>query len=369
MLYVTLPFALIVIGVAIYAARREPHPIRWVEFFCIGGTLTVMCTLLCGAPVVLAVFVLLSGALVIWYGIRSRLRTFLPLVVVAVAIPYGLVGWSAAQNVARHDQLRQEYPLESLAGRVPEPRAALRVPLSAGAVEKLGQFEDAVRGEAGFTMRTYQLQALHERTTNEFVNSPGFGALRMAHSGRITAESLKADSRPEAPSQPGSPAGWAPGEPFEPTSGADRDALVGLHTGGVLDFVNPRGWGYVKSRDRVAGFLPHRFSKVPEAKVWVVQRIELVGLLKHPEPVVYLSDRLPAMTELRDAPTRSLDDFESAGLEAVRRGEEGFAARRGDVARFVGGIRAAKQCVECHGGERGDLLGAFSYTLRAKSAP
>ena len=65
----------------------------------------------------------------------------------------------------------------------------------------------------------------------------------------------------------------------------------------------------VQSRERVAGFLPHRFSKVPEATTWQVQRIELVGLLKHPEPVAYLSDRLPAMAELRDAPTRPLDAF------------------------------------------------------------
>ena len=30
---------------------------------------------------------------------------------------------------------------------------------------------------------------------------------------------------------------------------------------------------------------------------------------------------------------------------------------------MLGAIRSAKQCVQCHGGQRGDLLGAFSYTL------
>ena len=34
-----------------------------------------------------------------------------------------------------------------------------------------------------------------------------------------------------------------------------------------------------------------------------------------------------------------------------------------DGLRILGAIRAAKQCVDCHGGERGALLGAFSYTL------
>jgi hypothetical protein len=270
-------------------------------------------------------------------------------------------------DLGEADRLRQQYPIVSMADRVPAPTNTHR-PLPTGAAGHLDRFEQAVQSEAGFTMRTYQLRLLHEHTTEAFVNSPGFGVMRMMPG--PTAESLKEHpERDPTPSQPGSPAGWAPGEPFDEPSSADREELIGLHAGGVLDFVNPRGWGYVKSRERVAGFLPHRFSKVPEAKVWLVQRIELVGLLKHPAPVVYLSDWLPAMDELRDVPTRPLDEFESAGLEAVRRGEEGFAARREAVVRFVGGLRAAKQCVECHGGERGDLLGAFSYTLTAKSTP
>lgn len=367
MLYLSLPLALIVLAAAHSAARPYPEPMRWGRFLGIGGGAVVAPLFLLGSsPVVAGLFVLLVAALAVWPLVRRRVPTFLPLSIAAALVAYGTAGWYALKEQGASDQLRREYPLESLAERVPEPRASLRTPLSAGATENLNSFENEVRS-AGFTVRSYQLRTLHEHTTDAFVNSPGFGVMRMIPG--PTAESLKADSRPEAPSQPGSPAGWAPGEPFEPAPSADRDALVGLHTDGVLDFVNPRGWGYVKSRDAVAGFLPHRFSKVPEAKVWVVQRIELVGLLKHPEPVVYLSDRLPAMAELRDAPTRPLDEFESAGLDVVRRGEDGFATRRGDVARFVGGIRAAKQCVECHGGERGDLLGAFSYTLRAKSTP
>ena len=94
-----------------------------------------------------------------------------------------------------------------------------------------------------------------------------------------------------------------------------------------------------------------------------MRRVESVGLLAHPEPVVYVSERLPAMADLRSAPTRPLDEFEADALAAVRRGEDGHAARRGDEVRFVGAVRSARQCVGCHGGERGGLLGAFSYTL------
>ena len=226
-------------------------------------------------------------------------------------------------------------------------------------------FEQSVEAESGWTLRNYRLRMLHEDTTRAFVSSPGFGVGRMLPG--PTAANLKENpERDPTPAQPGSPALWG-SEPFTPI--VEREALVTLHTDGLLDFVNPRGWGYIQSRDRVAGFLSHRFSKVPEAKTWAVQRVELVGLLKHPEPVVYLSDKLPAMADLQSVPTRTLDAFETTGLTAVRSGEDGFAARRGDTARFVGGIRSAKQCVQCHGGERGDLLGAFSYTLRVKPCP
>ena len=86
---------------------------------------------------------------------------------------------------------------------------------------------------------------------------------------------------------------------------------------------------------------------------------------EQPEGVVYRSDRLPARAVLQRAATRAPDAFELTGLDVVKKGDAGSAARRGEVVRFVGAIRSAKQCVECHGGARGDLLGAFSYTLRA----
>jgi len=51
------------------------------------------------------------------------------------------------------------------------------------------------------------------------------------------------------------------------------------------------------------------------------------------------------------------------GLAALRKGEDLYV--RED--RMLGSIRSTKQCIACHGGERGVLLGAFSYTLRPAS--
>ena len=83
----------------------------------------------------------------------------------------------------------------------------------------------------------------------------------------------------------------------------------------------------------------------------------------HEKPVAYVSANLPRMDELKKAPTRPLDRFESGGLEKLRGGEDLVTAEAGANLRMLGAIRSARQCVDCHGGRRGDLLGAFSYTL------
>jgi len=98
-----------------------------------------------------------------------------------------------------------------------------------------------------------------------------------------------------APLQPSNPS-YEPGSPTEQTSNIGAE---GLHNDAVSDFIHPKGFGYVKDRQRVAGFQSHRFRKIPEAKEVEVARLELVSLLMHKEPSVYLSDRLPQMDALK----------------------------------------------------------------------
>ena len=40
-----------------------------------------------------------------------------------------------------------------------------------------------------------------------------------------------------------------------------------------------------------------------------------------------------------------------------------FVRETSEGVRMLGAIRSVEQCMKCHGGERGDLLGAFSYSL------
>jgi hypothetical protein len=72
------------------------------------------------------------------------------------------------------------------------------------------------------------------------------------------------------------------------------------------------------------------------------------------------------MKNLGNTPTRPLDYFELVGLEHLMKGGEVFVRSKENVVRVLGSIRAAKQCLKCHGdAKEKDLLGAFSYTVRA----
>src|SRR5262249_43103033 len=123
-----------------------------------------------------------------------------------------------------------------------------------------------------------------------------------------------------------------------------RSHLQAIHEDGLLDFVNAKGFGYIKDRDSVAGFQMHQFHQMPgstsKTEYWKIQRLELVSLLKFDEPAVYLSDHLPRMDELREAKTRPLDEFERRSLDALQRGHDLEVAYTSSRIRMFGSIRS-----------------------------
>ncbi len=221
--------------------------------------------------------------------------------------------------------------------------------------------QDVARGVPGY--REFQLRLLHEQAIGLFINSPGFGDFRTP---RPTAWSLASGLRREpVPLQlaPRAPGVWSPGDGVSTPGGLE--APLGAILEAILDFVNPAGFGFIKDRGHVAGFDTHRFSQVPApANRWEVQALELVSLLLHDEPAVYVSDHLPRMEHRRGQPTRALDRFERFGLGALRQGEDLFIASESEGVRMIGAVRSTAQCLVCHNCQRGDLLGAFSYALR-----
>ena len=282
-----------------------------------------------------------------------------------------------------YSDLRAEYLYESVADRLAyePPRRADNVAgrpqmsLASGAAERLTELEQGL-GKRTKPYRTDHLRVIHELhrgVVERFIDSPGFGRFRRFGPSQLT---LRLDEREPVPQPAGDyfkkftagtqqePELTGPtGQPPEPP---EERVVWLMHWNSLLDFVNPEGFGYVRDRDHVAGFQSHRFSDVPEgpAATWRVETVELVSLLKHPEPGVYLSPNLPRMDELRKARTRPLDAFESTALGELRKGEDLKVSVVGDRLRILGSLRAGKQCLSCHEAERGDLLGAFTYRLR-----
>jgi len=94
-----------------------------------------------------------------------------------------------------------------------------------------------------------------------------------------------------------------------------------------------------------------------------IDRVELVSLLTDIQPSVYVLDEMATPSLARHATRRPLDEFESRGLEAVRKGEDLVWTREAPK-RMFGAIRAKADCLDCHSkAKEGDLLGAFTYYL------
>ena len=274
-------------------------------------------------------------------------------------------------------QLRRVNPFESIEARLPK-RSTEQTHQALANDWALDEFEDEVFRAAHTSYfngnkRAYHLRLLHEDTVQAFVDSFGFGVGRLTQLGSpVTASSLNDKLRGELPvRQPGSKSLdlLSTGAAGRLTSVPVDSRLQSLHRKGLVDFLYPAGFGYFKDRGHVAGFRPHQFSQVPEAgQPLKVEVLELVGLVVHEEPVVYISDLLPRMEAVRNAPIRPLDAVEQKGLAELRRGNELFVCSQNRSVRMLGAIRATKQCTSCHDCERGELLGAFSYIF-AKANP
>jgi hypothetical protein len=144
--------------------------------------------------------------------------------------------------------------------------------------------------------------------------------------------------------------------------------------------------GFIKDLDHVAGFEGHAVMFIlPSIEMheprqdyyygddekpiadpthfWQIRRMNLVSLLKFPQPAVYESKNVPAMQELAKAKTRPLDKFETDALQKLRDGEQIVVAAQTNRILMLGSLRATKRCLDCHAVQHGELLGAFSYEL------
>jgi len=260
---------------------------------------------------------------------------------------------SYVQLSFQYEQWKKQVPFESMTERVQEPSPS-------GSVE-FSLYSKTYREEGWQDDRNFAIEALHTNTLDAFERAAGFGPIR-AIALHPKAEHFLPDTTPPIPQR----------REYDPnlvSAGDELDAgrepvLDDLHHRSAANFANRDGWGYVESRNRVAGFQSHRFSELPGPEAgWQVERIDLVGLLKHEKPVVYVSESLPRMEDIGKLKTRELDFFESAGLDHVKKVDELYMRGDETLLRVIGPLRSLDQCQKCHGGKVGDLLGAFSYVL------
>ena len=170
--------------------------------------------------------------------------------------------------------------------------------------------------------RAGAIQRLHENTVQQFINSPGFGVTRMGGYDRylMREDETEPVPQPTTVEPPYAPETDQPAKMADAATPPSENVLQQLHDAGVVDFVHPAGYGYRNREGLIAGFEPHRFSVLPtespefrqkSVDPWRLARVELVSLLKSPEPRVYESEYLPRMDELKDATTRTVRPFEA----------------------------------------------------------
>jgi hypothetical protein len=313
----------------------------------------------------------------------------------AVCIGCKFTDWGAklptvTDRYARVKELRTEYAFESLTDRLAYERGREFPVVPAGRFETSDDPETA--SYPGNRARS--LQALHEMSAAKFVEREGFGVDRAPDKEErffVTIGPLVTIfvDRP--------PPGDEIASPIIPVSFFDdriappreseavrrilplRSELKHFHAESTDLFASLASFGYIKNLRKVAGFRPHGFEKAPvpplnkrpndeqlepQFQHWQVTRLELVSLLKHDTPQVYVSDLLPRMDRRTAAPIRPLSRFEVEGLRKLGEGDLVHFAATTNRVEMTGALRAAKNCTQCHSVPENSLLGAFSYELR-----
>ena len=286
------------------------------------------------------------------------------------------IGWAAAglmilvaactpsADVA--DQPAPAKPDSEPSAAVPQPKGApafypdgrLFVCRMATGLDPKGQIEHLPR-------HVQTLPEIHERFVYEFTLKPGFGMDRYHWRPGEWAELLVDSSI--VPAAPVSSDRKYPA----------RDAIqVDAREDGKRYLQRPK---YSEKAETLT-FPSETLGDVIE-RIWQLEEMHLVGIAKHKEPVVYLGEggenhmaapdkaakKLAKARAGGNQPSRPPDTFESAALGDLRKGTELVVKTTAAEMRLVGAIRARADCVACHDGGEGALLGAFTYRLAWKS--
>ncbi len=315
---------------------------------------------------------ILTFLLVMFWSAGARPRVVLGTAVVALLVSLTLGIYQGLAPYFANWALQNDYPVRSVAARLAyeadqTTQLAANQEWSPRVERHLQMLEERVAKENH--LRAHFLQILHERTLADFIAAPGFGYSRTSYMMNFQIRRSEPNESipqpvPEYVPDPGLPS------PTPTAVAAPQEShQENLYWESLDNFLNGARLGYAKNVNHTIGFEAHRFTNQFDVSQgvgdppWRLTRLELVSLLKHERPAVYVSESLPNMDELRSVPTRPPSGFEAAALERLRRDENLVTEDLGNRIDMLGAIRASETCLNCHSVKRGDLLGAFSYEL------
>ncbi|MFO0970064.1 MAG: hypothetical protein U0793_31315 [Gemmataceae bacterium] len=209
----------------------------------------------------------------------------------------------------------------------------------------------------GAALRNGALLQLHFDAVTHFESEPGSGFERF---GPVYERVLREGAVPF----------FSPGELEGDTDAALAGQVEGVHRLTLDHFALRPGTILglsTMAHERTAASDELKILEKTGTRIWAPTQLDLIGLLTGREPVAYRAESLGWLQDPHgeEALTRPLDDFEFIALGALGKGEDVFARSRDGVIRMLGAVRAKESCLECHSDRKaGDLLGAFSYTLR-----
>ncbi len=357
---------------AVFVSLASNRGKRWKLFFYLIAGLLVATLLFSSLAVFVHLLLTLVAAIVCtWFAhVSYRTRCAIAMSVMGIAFVMGTI--PIRSHLQRLRTLRTQFPPISILNRLkyerdrPNSAPAELLALSPTVTTRLNQEEKLIA--KGNHLRT-RFQRLHDEAYERFIRSTGFGFYRMAPLRlelyeRAPLRDISLKDRNETLED-----GWWGIEDTPPHQGADA-----VHAMSRNDFLDANGFGFVRpSLLEAVGFIEHAFHYPPNANIteskWEVTQLELISLRRYPEPRVYVLDHLPRMDPLArdDVRTRPLDEFERSALPRLASEEDTVIVSSGETYRMVGSLRAAYQCLECHQGQRGELLGAFTYVIRAIS--
>lgn len=381
---VALPMVGVFILLALFAG--EPNPRRLTKLGAILLVLGMISMSLFSVAVAMALFA--AAATVV------RLRPS-PLVGRRV-----VAGWVIATlivllipmtgRVVHRLRLREQYAFNSLKSKVVPSNEDVLIVRGGPAPESKERFRTPF-----YLNRSRAIAYLHRSAVSHFLETPEFGVTRMLFPNLRNLENQ--DGSPIRLPTRQSPT-YRPHLDSSPLArqfgqvATDLEVIEPLSNGHdhyASWFLDENRFGLIEDLDHVAGFQSHAVVDSEIDQRWNADeldapfhqaddgitnqfslvQLQLVGLLYHETPVVYVLETLPELLTADTAPTRQLDAFENRGLKALLEGRPVHVEQDEVSIRMLGALRSSSECAQCHEGPADQLLGAFSYVLRSNEEP